>query len=149
MNKTKLTETWCHVSQTWSIFPPRVMSLTGLTQFLLEHTERWALVPSWDVQGHLSPFSVPCVRQATLVQGRMLYWSARTVITKYHRLGALNPHRLTFSQFWRLEAQDRGVVSRLRLQTPLSLACRCHSLAACSHGYACGRAHPCSLFLFL
>ena len=54
--------------------------------------------------------------------------------SKYHRLGARNPHKLIVSQFWRLEAQDQGI-SRLGLQTPLFLACRCHSLAACLRGY--------------
>lgn len=64
-------------------------------------------------QGHLSPFTVPWGHQVTLVQGRMWYWSARAVITKYYRLGALNPHKLTFSQFWRLKIKELvGLVSR-------------------------------------
>ena len=153
MNKTKLIEK--HSRDVMSCFSHLVHFPTKCDvpdgdspSFSLNIQRDGLLFPHELFQGHLSPFTVPCVRQVTLAQGRMLYCSARAVITKYHRLGARNPHKLIFSQFWRLEAPDQGV-SRLGLQTPLFLSCRCHSLATCLRGYPSGHAHPCSLFLFL
>ena len=106
----------------------------GLTQFLLEHTERWALVPSWAFSRSSVSLHRPLCVSSDPGPGKDAVLVRQGCHSKYHRLGARNPHKLIFSQFWRLEAQDQGI-SRLGLQTPLFLACRCHSLAACLRGY--------------
>ena len=83
--------------------------------------------------------------------GIALHQCARTIITKFHRLGGLNKSFLFF-QFWRLEDQDQGIC-RLDFSWGLSLwlvdgflfsvfmrpsfcACVCptHLLSATSHG---------------
>ena len=85
MNKTKLIEK--HGRDVMSCFSNLVHFPTQCDvpdgdspSFSLNTQRDELLFPHELFQGHLSPFTVPCVCQVTLVQGRMLYWSARAVI---------------------------------------------------------------------